>query len=171
MSEQKLSKKLHDDMVKLLKAEMPEHVCGFVKDRLAEADQMEKRIEEQDVTIAENAKELCALRDLKLKADKLEKLADDLSAQESQLTHERGLFERDRKVFELEQKLSAQTTVANNTMEVMRSLTRNVDFRRNVFKNEDIVNPGYTDQYGCNIGPSNTGYRANSDETITESAE
>lgn len=171
MSNEKLTKKLQGDITKVLKDHMPEYVCGVVKDRLEEADRMENELENVKAELEETDRAYKECMKLKLKADNLVEKERALDAREALLEAEKADFERNKTVYELEQQLKAAHSVTANTMEVMRNLTRNVDFRRNIFKTEDIVQPGYTDQYGCHMGPQNTGYKANSDETITESAD
>ncbi len=171
MSSEKLTKKLQKEVADVLKSNMPEYVCGVVKERLEEADRLEKenkRLTEENEEMTAKIEELEALE---IQQEKLDLREQEQQEASKNLQAERAEFERNKKVYELEQRLSAKEQVAMHVMEVNGNLTRNLDFRRTIFKSEDIVDGGYTDQYGSHMGPSTTGYKANSDETITESVE
>jgi hypothetical protein len=170
MSE-KLTKKLQGEIGKVLKANMPEYVCGVVRDRLELCDHYEKQVDDQADKIDHLLKELKELKALKLCADNFKQDTHNLHVAQAELTHQQLDFDRNKKVFELEQELKAQQAITDNTMEIMRKLTRNTEYRRQFFKNEDIVDEGGVDSNGYRTMASHTGCRKSTDETITETEE
>lgn len=160
-----INEDFQNEVMEVLSKNMPEYVCGVVKERLDKADELEETVSAQSKTLDKTHEELKELRALKLSAAEVEHDRgvnhDDLV----QLNAAKVEFERDKKVFELKTQLAAQETISGNTMKIMESLTRNTEYRKHVHGSKPVaVDGGGT---GCGYVSQNEQHS----ESTTEGAD
>lgn len=147
MSKKELNNDMMKSLDKVLSEHMPEYVCGVVKDRLEAADAMEVELEETQGLLDRTKEELKKLRHLEGLQKSLEDGQEALRRLSAANAEEHREFKRDKKVYELEQQLTAQQIIAKHATEVNLALTRNMEHRKSIFR--DVITPVEGGNGGC----------------------
>lgn len=139
---------MEEEFQAILKKNLPEHVCGIVKEELAKLEGLQKDL----IAVSTKLDTVTADRDnlskLELDAKAIKEGTNSLERDRKNLREEKAVFERDKLVFELEQKLLAEQRCTAHTMEVNSQLTRNVEYRKELYSTRAIHTPAHTDANG-----------------------
>lgn len=156
---------MEKEMMELAKKHLPEQVCGELKKQLEELGTLRDEVRTLTTKNTRLTKERDKLQELKFDAGQIARDKEENAAAFAKLKKDEADFERNKKVYELEQQLSAQKTISANAMEINGSLTRNTEYRKSAFGNAPVAVPGHTDNNGYSTHPEVRHVCTNTDET------
>jgi len=129
---------MQQDLLDAIKKHLPAQVCGLVKERLEEADRLEKEVSKLSTEAAEYFEELEKLRKLKMDAAELELMKKELQLAQDELAQEKHDWAKDKAIFELKVQGCANHDVLQHVMEVNLNLTRNTIVRKQILGTDHI---------------------------------
>lgn len=142
---------LDAEILEILKKNLPQQVCGMVKDELEQMIDLRKENEHLKGLTERQAEDLEMYRKLDMDAKKVREEQERLDKGHRLLAKEKADFERDKKVFELTIKLQAEESKVSHTRGVLDSLVRNTVFRKTVYGSQPDPNGGFS---GATVGTS-----------------
>jgi len=126
------------DMMELVRKHLPEQMCNILKKELEELEELRnaKAVDEEVL------EELDRLRERAKTQEELEQQELKLLEDRATLEQTKAEFDRDKKVFELEQQLKAQSAVNAHLRDIQLGLVRNVEYRKTLSGARQIPVPG-----------------------------